>query len=136
MPYSVNLLGCHVNLQYVERTFTPNARRDSHHTPGGSASRRKRKRLHETLLSLNHQQSPGLNNKRRSSVSDAGLLSVSGSFLDCTASPDKGLVDDIEAAIDTPRKGFTARHQVFIELVQTESNYVDILHTIMTVSCF
>lgn len=73
--------------------------------------------------------------KRRSSVSDAGLLSVSGSFLDCTASPDKALTDGVvESAIDTPRKGLTARQQIFLELVQTETNYVDILHTIMTVS--
>jgi hypothetical protein len=118
---------------YVEQTFSPSARRESHQATPSSASRRKRKRLHETLLSLAHQQSPGLH-KRRSSVSDAGLLSVSGSFLDCTTSPDKALVDGTEPAIDTPRKGLTARQQVFLELVQTESNYVDILHTIMIVS--
>lgn len=114
---------------------SPNQRRDSHQATPSSASRRKRKRLHETLQSLaNHQPSPGLH-KRRSSVSDAGLLSVSGSFLDCTASPDKGIVDGAESTVpDTPRKGLTARQQVFLELVQTESNYVNILHTIMTVS--
>ncbi|KAJ3633884.1 hypothetical protein MTP99_010803 [Tenebrio molitor] len=93
---------------YVEQTFSPSARRESHQATPSSASRRKRKRLHETLLSLAHQQSP-----------------------DCTASPDKALVDGTEPAIDTPRKGLTARQQVFLELVQTESNYVDILHTIM-----
>lgn len=62
---------------------------------------------------------------------------MSGSFLDCTASPDKGIVDGAEptvVVVDTPRKGLTARQQVFLELVQTESNYVNILHTIMTVS--
>ncbi|RZC41319.1 RhoGEF domain containing protein, partial [Asbolus verrucosus] len=116
---------------YVEQTFSPSARRESHQATPSSGSRRKRKRFHETLLPFTHQQSPGLH-KRRSSVSDAGLLSVSGSFLDCTASPDKALVDGNEAAIDTPRKGLTARQQVFLELVQTESNYVDILRTIMT----
>ena len=36
--------------------------------------------------------SPALH-KRRSSISDAGHLSVSGSFLDSTASPDKHLLD-------------------------------------------
>lgn len=114
---------------------SPSQRRDSHQATPGSSSRRKRKRLHDTLQSLaNHQPSPGLH-KRRSSVSDAGLLSVSGSFLDCTASPEKGIVDGAEpTVVDTPRKGLTARHQVFLELVQTESNYVNILHTIMTVS--
>lgn len=121
--------------QYIEQVASPNQRRDSHQATPSSASRRKRKRLHETLQSLaNHQPSPGLH-KRRSSVSDAGLLSVSGSFLDCTTSPDKGIVDGAEPTVpDTPRKGLTARQQVFLELVQTESNYVNILHTIMTVS--
>lgn len=119
--------------QYIEQVLTPNNRRDSHQATPSSASRRKRKRLHETLQSL-AQPSPGLH-KRRSSVSDATLLSVSGSYLDCTASPDKGLLDGPEqVVIDTPRKGLTARHQVFLELVQTESNYVNILQTIMTVS--
>nr|CAH7753208.1 unnamed protein product [Callosobruchus chinensis] len=78
--------------------------------------------------------SPGLH-KRRSSVSDAGLLSVSGSFLDCTTSPNsKELLDGgLEPQPpETPRKGLTQRHQVFLELLQTETNYVDILHTIIT----
>lgn len=62
---------------------------------------------------------------------------MSGSFLDCTASPDKALLDAAESSIiDTPRKGLTARQQVFLELVQTESNYVNILNTINTVSDF
>ncbi|KAJ8956916.1 hypothetical protein NQ318_014335 [Aromia moschata] len=116
---------------YIEQVLSPNARRDSHAPTPSSASRRKRKRLHETLSSLVHQPSPALN-KRRSSVSDAGLLSVSGSFLECTSSPNKELLDGAEAVVDTPRKGLTARHQVFLELLQTETNYVDILHTIMT----
>lgn len=123
----------------MEQVLSPNTRRDSHQATPSSASRRKRKRLHETLSSLAHQQSPGLHTKRRSSISDAGLLSVSGSFLDCTTSPDKAL-DTVEggAVPDTPRKVLTARQQVILELVQTESNYVNILHTIMTVSskCF
>lgn len=81
-------------------------------------------------------QSPALH-KRRSSVSDAGLLSVSGSFLDSTISPTKEILDGADSGVDqTPRKGLTARHQVFLELLQTETNYVDILHTIMTVSIF
>lgn len=114
---------------------SPHQRRDSHQATPSSASRRKRKRIHDTIQSLaNHQPSPGLH-KRRSSVSDAGLLSVSGSFLDCTASPDKGIIDGAEpTVVDTPRKGLTARQQVFLELVQTETNYVNILYTIMTVS--
>ncbi|KAJ8972508.1 hypothetical protein NQ314_000152 [Rhamnusium bicolor] len=107
----------------VQQVLSPNARRDSHATTPSSASRRKRKRLHETLSSLVHQQSPALH-KRRSSVSDAGLLSVSGSFLDCTASPNKEILDGAEPVVDTPRKGLTARQQVFLELLQTETNYM------------
>ncbi|XP_011689501.1 PREDICTED: protein ECT2 isoform X2 [Wasmannia auropunctata] len=61
--------------------------------------------------------------------------SVSGSFLDCTASPDK-LLDEVEA-VDTEhllivKENLSQRHKVFLELVQTESNYVGILNTIMT----
>ena len=33
-------------------------------------------------------------------------------------------------------KNLSPRHQVFLELVQTEINYVNILRTIMTVSTF
>lgn len=62
---------------------------------------------------------------------------MSGSFLDCTASPDKAFLDGPEAVVvEAPRKGLTPRQQVFLELVQTESNYVNILQTIMTVSGF
>ncbi|KAK2587649.1 hypothetical protein KPH14_003771 [Odynerus spinipes] len=126
---------------YLESVLSPtaSARRDSQQaaTPSTASTRRKRKRLAETLSSLvqNGTDSPAVH-KRRSSVSDAGHLSVSGSFLDCTASPDKQLLDDIpevEAVnAETARKNRSPRHQVFLELVQTESNYVGILSTIMT----
>ncbi|XP_043677771.1 protein ECT2 isoform X10 [Vespula pensylvanica] len=126
---------------YLESVLSPTAsvRRDSQQTatPSTASTRRKRKRLAETLSSLvqNGTDSPAVH-KRRSSVSDAGHLSVSGSFLDCTASPDKQLLDDIpevEAVnAESTRKNRSPRHQVFLELVQTESNYVGILSTIMT----
>ncbi|KAG7204253.1 hypothetical protein KM043_002078 [Ampulex compressa] len=126
---------------YLESVLSPtvSARRDSQQpaTPSTASTRRKRKRLAETLSSLvqNGTDSPAVH-KRRSSISDAGHLSVSGSFLDCTASPDKQLLDDIpevEAVnTETARKNLSPRHQVFLELVQTESNYVGILSTIMT----
>ncbi|XP_015188030.1 PREDICTED: protein ECT2 isoform X3 [Polistes dominula] len=126
---------------YLESVLSPSAsvRRDSQQTatPSTASTRRKRKRLAETLSSLvqNGTDSPAVH-KRRSSVSDAGHLSVSGSFLDCTASSDKQLLDDIpevEAVnADGARKNRSPRHQVFLELVQTESNYVGILSTIMT----
>ncbi|KAK9301877.1 hypothetical protein QLX08_005930 [Tetragonisca angustula] len=126
---------------YLESVLSPtiSVRRDSQQaaTPSTASTRRKRKRLAETLSSLvqNGADSPALH-KRRSSISDAGHLSVSGSFLDCTTSPDKPLLDDIpevEAVnTDSSRKNLSPRHQVFLELVQTESNYVGILSTIMT----
>ncbi|XP_014601488.1 PREDICTED: protein ECT2 isoform X3 [Polistes canadensis] len=123
---------------YLESVLSPSAsvRRDSQQTatPSTASTRRKRKRLAETLSSLvqNGTDSPAVH-KRRSSVSDAGHLSVSGSFLDCTASPDKQLLDEVEAVnADGARKSRSPRHQVFLELVQTESNYVGILSTIMT----
>lgn len=72
------------------------ARRDSQQaaTPSTASTRRKRKRLAETISSLvqNGTDSPAVH-KRRSSISDAGHLSVSGSFLDCTTSPEKQLLD-------------------------------------------
>ncbi|KAH0564307.1 hypothetical protein KQX54_011337, partial [Cotesia glomerata] len=126
---------------YLESMLSPSAsiRKDSQQaaTPTTASTRRKRKRLAETLSSLvqNGADSPAVH-KRRSSISDAGHLSVSGSFLDCTASPDKQMLDDIpevEAVnTETARKNLSPRHQVFLELVQTESNYVGILSTIMT----
>lgn len=51
-----------------------------------SKAHRKRKRLSRIAV---HDGTPVSTGKRRSSVSDAGLLSMSGSFIDCTASPDK-----------------------------------------------
>ncbi|XP_014215681.1 protein ECT2 isoform X3 [Copidosoma floridanum] len=127
---------------YLESVMSPSvasARKDSLQqasTPTGPPSKRRRKRLVETISNYvtNGTDSPS-QHKRRSSVSDAGHLSVSGSFLDCTASPDKRLLDDIpevEAVNPESSRKLSPRHQVFLELVQTESNYVGILSTIMT----
>ncbi|GIY99693.1 protein ECT2 [Caerostris extrusa] len=69
-------------------------------------------------------------------------LSISGSFLDATFSPDKSL--DIIMSPDSndtdkhnhsalDMRSLTPRQQVCYELYQTESNYVGILQTIMTV---
>nr|XP_018899636.1 PREDICTED: protein ECT2-like isoform X2 [Bemisia tabaci] len=96
----------------------------------GSSSKRgarKRKRLRDCLVQTKDALSP-TQYKRRSSIS--GRLSC-GSLLDYTASPDSHLHDEVESS-ETPRKNLSARHQVFLELVQTESNYVNILNTIMT----
>ncbi|XP_060810256.1 protein ECT2 isoform X6 [Amyelois transitella] len=71
--------------------------------------------------------------KRRSSVSDAVLLSLSGNLLDCTPSPDgKQRLEESEVPDNVVRKLMSPRQQVFMELLQTESNYVGILHTIDT----
>ncbi|KAJ2946322.1 hypothetical protein O0L34_g12359 [Tuta absoluta] len=71
--------------------------------------------------------------KRRSSVGDAVLLSLSGNLLDCTPSPDgKQLLEESEVPDNVVRKLMSPRQQVFMELLQTESNYVGILHTIVT----
>ncbi|KAG5327589.1 ECT2 protein, partial [Pseudoatta argentina] len=66
--------------------------------------------------------------------------SVSGSFLDCTASPDKQLLDEVESVaiehLPIVKENLSQRHKVFLELVETEANYVGILNTIMTVSIY
>ncbi|XP_066143767.1 protein ECT2 isoform X3 [Euwallacea fornicatus] len=115
---------------YVEtQVTTPGMRRDSHATTPCSGSSRKRRKpnRHETIQSLvQHTQSPALH-KRRSSASEAGRLSVSGSFLDCTASPaEAGILDVQESQKDSPRR------RVFRELFETETNYVQILEIIIT----
>ncbi|XP_069689583.1 protein ECT2 isoform X2 [Periplaneta americana] len=118
---------------YLEALLSPGGRCSSQ-TPTASSSStraRKRKRLREAMSRLVQIDSPA-SHKRRSSVSDAAMMSMSGSFLDCTTSPEKQS-DEVEAVTsETPRKIQSPRQQVFMELVQTESNYVGILHTIMS----
>lgn len=72
---------------------TPDGKRfQSTPLSGNVSSRtRKRKRLQQKPP-INHFESP-LTHKRRSSISDAGLLSVSGSYLDCSETPDNNLYD-------------------------------------------
>lgn len=71
--------------------------------------------------------------KRRSSVGDAVLLNLSRTLLDCTTSPDgKPILEESEVSDNVVRKLMSPRQQVFMELLQTESNYVGILHTIVT----
>ncbi|XP_073980533.1 epithelial cell transforming 2 pebble isoform X2 [Rhodnius prolixus] len=105
-------------------------------TPG-SIRARKRKRLRQTACrvigaSSSPASSPLLDPvKRRSSVTDATLLSCSaGSFLDSSSHTH---LEDSEGEVpEQSLKNLSARHQVFLELLQTESNYVGILNTIMT----
>ncbi|XP_049775766.1 protein ECT2 isoform X4 [Schistocerca cancellata] len=124
----------HLFEDYLETAQSPAGWRSSQGTPSSTASvrARKRKRLRDVASRLLQQNESPAIHKRRSSVSDAGLLSMSGSFLDsCSATPDKQ--DEVEAVLsETPRKNLSPRQQVFFELLQTESNYVGILDTIMT----
>lgn len=116
-----------------------------------STSNRKRKRLRraEMIASL-AADSPA--HKRRSSVSELAMLSISGSFLDNTdkertlvspeASPARGL--EVAGAGGEAKAGgqervfdaktATARQQVFHEFVTTETNYVGILECINNIS--
>ncbi|SPP86966.1 protein ECT2 isoform X1 [Drosophila guanche] len=114
-------------------TNTPNTdRRDSLPV---SFNKRKRKRLSQRIQL---EGTPLGSGKRRSSVSDAGLLSVSNSLFDCTTSPDK-LLDgddkllhhaDPEPIDGTPVKR-SMRFNHFMDFFTTESNYVGILDTIL-----
>ncbi|XP_038117928.1 protein ECT2 isoform X3 [Culex quinquefasciatus] len=105
-----------------------------------SFNKRKRKRLsHRTPAG--GEGTPLGAGKRRSSVSDAGLLSVSGSFLDCTTSPDQNkhegskknaiIAETADASIDQTIKSQSMRHNHFMDFYHTESNYVGILDTIV-----
>ncbi|XP_030384939.1 protein ECT2 isoform X2 [Scaptodrosophila lebanonensis] len=112
-------------------TNTPNVdRRDSLPI---SFNKRKRKRLSQRIQL---EGTPLGSGKRRSSVSDAGLLSVSGSFFDCTTSPDKLESDKLLLAEpeiggeSTPTKK-SMRFNHFMDFYTTESNYVGILDTIL-----
>ncbi|XP_037043790.1 protein ECT2 isoform X4 [Bradysia coprophila] len=110
----------HLFENYLERicNVSKTDRRDS-------LPNRKRKLLHLTPA----DSTPRGLLKRRSSVSDVGLLS--GSLLDYTASPN--VKNDIkELDISTEPKKKTMRYNHFMDLFGTESNYVDILNTITT----
>lgn len=106
-------------------TVTPNSRL------------RKRKRLKETIGQL--AQLPEVETAASKRLSTDAYNTTSESFLDATLSPDKTLdVPDKRKTLSPSRikpveiKNSTARHQVCVELHQTENNYVNILNTIMT----
>lgn len=94
-----------------------------------SKAQRKRKRLSRIVL----DGTPVSAGKRRSSISDAGILSES--LIDYTASPDKNDSTKLNEAIDTagdyPSKKFSMRHNHFMDFYHTETNYVCILETIV-----
>ncbi|XP_013101165.1 protein ECT2 isoform X3 [Stomoxys calcitrans] len=112
---------------------TPNTdRRDSLPI---SFNKRKRKRFSQRIQL---EGTPLGSTKRRSSVSDAGLLSASGSFFDCTTSPSKlengTILTEPETStceVQTPGKKASMRFNHFMDFYSTESNYVGILDTIV-----
>jgi hypothetical protein len=93
-----------------------------------SKVQRKRKRLSRVVL----ESTPGSSGKRKSSNSDAGILS--DSFIDYTASPDKSDCVKLNENVSTEQstKKFSMRRNHFMDFYHTESNYVGILETIMT----
>lgn len=88
-------------------------------------TQRKRKRLSRIVL----EGTPASAGKRRSSISDAGMLSES--LIDYTASPEKN--DSVKSSeeILSSAKKFSMRHNHFMDFYHTESNYVGILETIV-----
>ena len=116
-------------------------------TPSSHQKSRKRRRMKETdVMELLSPSSPCHAAKRKS----GDILSVSsfsGSLLDVTmASPGTPQEDlfhtpsgqmtprhGTPAKVLSPLKPKTARHQVALELLQTERNYVEILNTILKV---
>lgn len=101
-------------------------------------NKRKRKRLSQKVIK-EECSTPKTTGKRRSSVSDAGLLSMSGSFLDCTVSPgkhnatrgdDKHPVSPTVAMSSGTPVVKSMRFNHFMDFFQTESNYVGILDII------
>ncbi|XP_072034093.1 protein ECT2-like [Amphiura filiformis] len=121
------------------------------HTPTGSAlmkSSRKRRRLRESIAALSQEttlsDSPVMPRKRRSSVQDPNVTTVSvSSILDATSTPETVAASynadctpmqvDKTPVSSTPAKPLSKRQMVAMELLQTETNYVSILHTIISV---
>lgn len=86
----------------------------------------KRKRIHQDMeTNSSPSKTP---RKRRGSDIDGTPRYSYGSLLDYTTSPDNFLTAD-ESDVNT--KANSPRHQVFKELCQTESNYVNVLRVLI-----
>lgn len=122
-------------LESIAESATPSADRRESLPVSFSSHHHNNKRKRKLLSQKVHETTPSGSGKRRSSVSDAGLLSASGSLLDYTASPSV-LKFDGKKSLDTsatePKKK-SMRYNHFMDLFGTESNYVGILHTIVSV---
>lgn len=123
---------------YQQVVDSPQSAKTAALTPSSRLRNNKRKRLKETLGQLALLPEVESTNKR---LSTDLCSSMNASFLDATASPDKTLAETPDkrktlspsSRIKSPIeiKSLTARHQVCMELMQTEMNYVNILNTIM-----
>jgi protein ECT2 len=83
-------------------------------------TQRKRKRLSRIVL----EGTPSSAGKRRSSISDAGILSES--LIDYTPSPDKNesvktIGEEISITSEQPSKKFSMRHNHFMDFYHTVS---------------
>lgn len=118
---------------------TPNTTADGYNSLAINFNKRKRKRFSQRVQC---EGTPIGGGKRRSSVSDAGLLSVSSSFFDCTTNSDKLEAVKVLTEVDVTNEcdltsanmQFSMRFNHFMDFFNTESNYVGILETIMKVN--
>ncbi|XP_055380892.1 protein ECT2 [Condylostylus longicornis] len=111
---------------------------DSHRDSLPISFKRKRKRFLQRLLP---DKSVIGTNKRRSSITDGGLLSASNSFLDYTVSPDKyhdsgvcnKTTNENDVVVEPSPKNRSMRYNHFMDFYNTESNYVGILSTVKNI---
>ncbi|BFZ06676.1 hypothetical protein BsWGS_09714 [Bradybaena similaris] len=117
-----------------EKISTPARQLRSSHS---MTKNRKRKRLQELVAET--EGSPYMVYKRRSSSAETSGTSMSpDSFLDVTYTPDKSdthlgelKLENRDENTQTNVGKFSKRQMVVMELLQTEQNYVGILHTIL-----
>lgn len=123
-------------LESIADSMTPSADRRESLPISLSGHHHNNKRKRKLLSQKVHEITPGGGSgKRHSSVSEAGMLSASGSLLDYTASPSVLKFDgkkSLDASVSEPKKK-SMRYNHFMDLFGTESNYVGILHTIVSV---
>ncbi|XP_033121146.1 protein ECT2-like [Anneissia japonica] len=135
---SIKIDACADADMYVFNKMATPAKSSSVSTP--TSKSRKRRRLRESIAQLSHDtdhmESPGLPRKRRSSVLNETGISAS-SVLDASQTPEasvviNGLCTPMEVG-QTPKQPVSRRQQTLMELLQTETNYVAILSTIIKV---
>ncbi|XP_071950219.1 protein ECT2-like [Antedon mediterranea] len=135
---SIKIDACADADMYIFNKMATPARSTSVSTP--SSKSRKRRRLRESIAQFSHDtdnmETPGLPRKRRSSVLNETGISAS-SVLDASQTPEtasmmNGLCTPVEVD-QTPKQPVSRRQQTMMELLQTETNYVAILSTIIKI---